>query len=266
MLRQQNVTQETSQEDANSFLQSNSILGMESAKLPEKFKNEQKESMKSKLLHSQDEAWFPSHCPIHFFFFLCYHSEKSTPDSSWHLFEICETTGTRSSVFSSTSLPYHYPLCRTMMEGWPHSCPAPSLPLCRLVWGQGRSIPWTWWPSGTKGEVSPSPPHSRHVCINGICKEIKHYVYGVKNNQSFKFINGNVFTCVPNYSQAQRSSVIKIPKSAQQCILYKPFPTALDNHAVINNCARVQEQEEGVRCCSAFGLCRPPVCGFIQWE
>lgn len=69
MLLQQNVTQETSQEDANSFLQSNSILGMESAKLPEKFKNEQKESMKSKLLHSQDEALFPSRCPIHFFFF-----------------------------------------------------------------------------------------------------------------------------------------------------------------------------------------------------
>lgn len=52
---------------------------------------------------------------------------------------------------------------RTMMEGWPHSCPAPSLPLCRPVWDQGRSTLSTWWPSGTRGGASQSLPLSQHV-------------------------------------------------------------------------------------------------------
>lgn len=87
---------------------------------------------------------------------------------------------------------------RTMTEGWPRSCPAPSPPLCRLVWDQGRSTPSTWWPSGTRGGANPSPPLSQHVGIGPIPK-VKNLTSAVEKIISrLSFINGNVFTCVTN--------------------------------------------------------------------
>lgn len=43
---------------------------------------------------------------------------------------------------------------RTMMEEWLHSCPAPSLHMCRRVWDQEKSTQLTWWHWGIRVEVS----------------------------------------------------------------------------------------------------------------